>query len=488
MKKYFYILAAVAALSACSKEANINEEIKNQLAETGVRTVTFTASVESTGDTKGTVTPGTGENANKGYFTWSSGDEVAVWTNLGKKTATASKISGGAADFTFSLGEGESIAEGAILVYPAYRLSDVIKDQVSLRPEVTDTPAASHGPILAAKVGSDRTALTFKYVCGTIQATITSIPSIADNIMIQFLSGGVGGDSDISFTGDTPSVSGSGSDNITTYISSGGNKTITLPVPEARNQQFYFSVKQGNTFLFDKTTPTLNVQRNSYIKMADLQFPPKIYVRSFSGWSNLYAYVYYEDDANEGAWPGTQITSDYQAIPVSAANVGKKAHVILNAGNNNLAKPFTRIETDEFTASVSKVVTVSAVDQTNMVLYFRDDDYQNGNNGYGWGDYYIYAWDGNGNEPFGAWPGKKKSDDGFSWEEYGHYSQTNNWIASFTFTGKPAMNLKLNNNNDKETNQISLEGGKDNWFVVSHDTSGSASTESFPTVSVSVTD
>lgn len=475
MKKFFYILAAVAALAACSKETNINEDVNNQPAENGVKTVTFTATLESL-DTKGTLS--------SSAFEWSATDVVGIWTSKGKKTATASNISidGGSAEFTFTLADDETIAEGAILVYPAYRLSETIKDQVSLRPEVTDTPEASHGPILAAKVGSDHGTLSFKYVCGTVQATITDIPSIADIIYVQFLSGGCGGDSVISFSGDTPSVSGSGGDNVSIELSSGGSKTITLPVPVAGKQQFYFAVKQGNPELFYKTTPQLDVKRNSYFKMKDLQFPPKIYVRSFSGWSNLYAYVYYADDTYEAAWPGTQITSDYQAIPVSNANIGKKAHVILNAGNANLAKPFTRIETDEFTASASKIVTVSTVNQANMVLYFRDDDWQNGD----WGEYFIYAWDNSDNKPFGAWPGTGKNSTIFSWREYSSYDQSNNWIASYTFTGKPAMNVILNNNSDKETGTVALEGGKDNWLVVSHDTKGTAASESFPTVSVAL--
>ena len=126
--------------------------------------------------------------------------------------------------------------------------------------------------------------------------------------------------------------------------------------------------------------------------------------------------------------------------------------------------------------------TVSTATQDNMVLYFRDDAYQNGN----WGDYYFYAWDNSNNKFFGSWPGKKKSDSVFTWKEYSTYEQTNNWIASYTFTGKPAVNVIINNNSGQQTSDITLESGKDNWIVVSNDTKGSAQYESFPTVSVSL--
>ncbi len=271
MKKYIYILAAAAAFVGCAKEVTPTEEIQNQKPETGVKTVTFTASIE--GETKGTLD-------SKGKFTWiEDSDEVAVWTNLGKKTAVAKNVSGGSAEFTFTLGEGESIAQGAILVYPAFRLSDTNKNEVSLLPEVTNTPEESHGPILAAKVGTDRTTLNFKYVCGTVQATITGIPSFADRIWILFTGGSPGAENtSISFNDETPVVASGSGDNITGYLPSGfsgGNQTITLPVPGTGSRSFYFAIRDDNVELFYKnmSNKSLTFARNSYFKMANWDLP-----------------------------------------------------------------------------------------------------------------------------------------------------------------------------------------------------------------------
>ncbi len=284
MKKYIYILAAAAAFVGCAKEVTPTEEIQNQKPETGVKTVTFTASIESP-DTKGTIASG-------GAFTWSDTDEIAVWTNVGKKTATASKISGGIAEFTFTLGEGESIAEGAILVYPADRLTAATT--VNFDPHVfdsADAPAAE--PILAAKVGSDRTELKFKYVCGTVQIPFADIPCAANKIYIQQPYGSLGGNGDISFidhdsnsaTDEVPSYSGSFADNVSIYLTSCGHKTVILPVLNTATHNLYVSLKDENVLLFDKTT-SLTVQRNSYFKMKELSVSPNVYLYSnMTGWS-----------------------------------------------------------------------------------------------------------------------------------------------------------------------------------------------------------
>jgi hypothetical protein len=210
--------------------------------------------------------------------------------------------------------------------------------------------------------------------------------------------------------------------------------------------------------------------------------PVAIYVPKYTGWNEMYAYVFYEGDTHEADWPGTKITEDFQSVAVSAANVGKKAHVILNAGNANLAKVFTRIETAEFTASTSKLVTVSTVSQANLKLYFRDDKGQNEN----WGDYKIYGWYNDDSKIFGDWHGTSKSSSIFTWKEWSDYGQKNNYIAEYTFTGKPAINLIINDGGSNQTADINLAADKDNWFVVSNGCTGTAQTESFPTVSVSV--
>lgn len=294
MKKYIYILAAAAAFVGCAKEVTPTEETQNQQPETGVKTVTFTASIE--GETKGTLD-------SKGKFTWiEDSDEVAVWTNLGKKMAVAKKVSGGSAEFTFTLGEGESIAEGAILVYPAYRLTAATT--VDFTPKVfntADAPAAE--PILAAKLGSDRTELNFKYVCATAQVTITDVPKASGRIRFHLGGGNLGGNSVIGFTSEgVPSYTSSGSDNTTAFFTSWGSKTIIVPLEGTGDLTFGFDLKEGtdsNAEFFSKSTG-LTVQRNSYFKMASLTINPEVYfVSDFVGWSTDANNVTMEKSGND---------------------------------------------------------------------------------------------------------------------------------------------------------------------------------------------
>lgn len=285
MKKYIYILAAVAALTACSKEANIAD--KNTPEETKIsgKTVSFSVSVEKQ-DIKSSLS-GSG-------FTWASSDRAAVYTTGGEKVIlTPSNIDGANAIFSGTItDDNDGIPEGAIIVYPADRLTAATT--VDFTPKVFNTADAPDAePILAAKVGSDRTELKFKYVCGTVQIPFADIPCAANKIYIQQVSGSLGGNGVISFidhdsnssTDEVPSYSGSFADNVDIYLTSWGHKTVFLPVLNTATRDLYVSLKDENVLLFDKIK-SLTVQRNSYFKMKELSVSPNVYLYSnMTGWS-----------------------------------------------------------------------------------------------------------------------------------------------------------------------------------------------------------
>lgn len=276
MKKYAYILAACAALMACSKEV-AQEEVVNP-SEPGVNTVTFTATIES--PTKGTV-------ANTGVFTWSDTDEIAVWTSSQKRTATATNISDTYAEFTFTLGAGETIPSGAIVVYPASLLTAA--GTVTFPTEYTAADAAKSNLALAAKV--DGSALGFKYLGGVIEATITDVPAIATAIEVTSTSV-LTGEHTVSFTGAYPSMATSSTAKTVTVTPAGGSNTIVLPLPTAANDQaITFTVKQSDTELFSRTA-TKDVARGAYFKMANLTINPTVYIISnFTHWTYSNAYT-----------------------------------------------------------------------------------------------------------------------------------------------------------------------------------------------------
>lgn len=276
MKKYAYILAACAALVACAKEA-VQEEFVSP-SESNVNTVTFKATIEA--PTKGTV-------ANNGDFTWNDTDEIAVWTSAQKRTATATSISGSTAEFTFTLGEGETISDGAIVVYPASLLTAA--GTVTFPTEYTAADAAKSNLALAAKV--DGSALGFKYLGGVIEATITDVPAFATAIEVTSTSV-LTGEHTVSFTGADPTMATSSTAKKVTVTPAGGSNTIVLPLPTAANgQAITFTVKKSDTELFSRTA-TKDVARGAYFKMANLTINPTVYIiANFTDWDYTNAYA-----------------------------------------------------------------------------------------------------------------------------------------------------------------------------------------------------
>lgn len=276
MKKYAYILAACAALVACAKEA-VQEEFVNP-SESNVNTVTFKATIEA--PTKGTV-------ANNGAFTWNDTDEIAVWTSAQKRTATATSISGSTAEFTFTLGAGETIPSGAIVVYPASLLTAA--GTVTFPTEYTAADAAKSNLALAAKV--DGSALGFKYLGGVIEATITDVPAFATAIEVTSTSV-LTGEHTVSFTGAYPTMASSSTAKKVTVTPAGGSNTIVLPLPTAANgQAITFAVKKSDTELFSRTA-TKDVARGAYFKMANLTINPTVYIiANFTDWDYNNAYA-----------------------------------------------------------------------------------------------------------------------------------------------------------------------------------------------------
>lgn len=465
MKKSLILVAVAAiAFAACQKVESTIEDtpiaIKN---DNG--TVTLKASMPAfvDADTKAAVN-------SDGVFSWTVNDDVIdvryvkdgssdVWIKF--KCTNAST-----GEFTSidEIPSGYALASsGTVAYYPSgYRGTGSDDSPLLITSSDSGKDFTMHATL-------DAGSLAFEHDNAMLKLSVNNVPSFATLITI---------------TDGTKEIAALELDSETT-VSNILLPTLVGQVGKLHIQIEAESEEEGNVVIFEKSTKNdsnVNIQAGHIYTLPILTIPVSVYVSKYTGWNSTYAYIYYDNGNQEAAWPGTEITGELQAIAISDVNLEQTAHIIMNAGDNNTAKAFTRVETEGFTASSAKKVTVSTVNQDNMVLYFRDDGYQNEN----WGEYYIYAWDSSDNKFFGDWPGKGKSDSIFSWNEYPHYGQSNNWIASYTFTGKPAINVILNNYSDKQTSDTALESGKDNWIVVSNDTSGNAQYESFPTVSVSV--
>ncbi len=450
MKKFYFILTAAALMVGCAKDNPVVSTVNEPATPTGT-VVTLTAEIPQM--TKASV--------DATAFAWEDGDQIAVPSNATGGYTVFTTSTGSLGTFTATLEDGVNLVNGTAF-YPA---SVVLGTYTTAFSSVAD---AKKGFKMEASYTAGSSSITFSHTSALVHLNFTNVPSFATSVVVN-----------------------DGSSNVATVALTSPSTSLDVYVPITPNgsKKYSFSIFAGAAEL-KKVSKTVALAAGTYYSTPVINTPIYLFVSKFNDWSYLYAYVYY-DGGKISSWPGTQLTGTFYTINekqyymISAdATKSKTTHVILNAGDANLAKPFTRIETESFTPTCSKLITLSTVDQANLVLYFRDDTGQNDN----WGDYKIYGWYDDDTKIFGAWPGTSKGASIFSWNEYSTYGQKSNYIASYTFTtGKPKINLQLNNGTDsKKTNNISLAAGKSNWFVVSNGCTGDANTESFPTVSVSV--
>lgn len=278
MKKFLFIIAATCVALACSKE-NIQNDATPENEQSAKGKISFVVDVESISDSKATISA-------SDNFAWEDSDRAAVYTSEGTKVVlTPSGISGGVAIFTGDVPSGQTVAEGAIVVYPADFLT--ASNTVTFPAAYDDaTETKGQGTVLAAKVASGRK-LTFKYLAATLKATITDVPSVATSITVESTAV-LTGAHDIIFSEGTPSLSTSSTAQKITFNSpSAGNNILVVPVPATGSSQtITYSVKYNESNLFTKnTTKTLN--RNTYMSMADLTIAPSVYlVSDMTSWTD----------------------------------------------------------------------------------------------------------------------------------------------------------------------------------------------------------
>lgn len=266
------IVVACVAL-ACSKD-NIQNDATPDNVQDAKGNISFVVDVESISDSKATISA-------SDNFTWEDSDCAAVYTSEGSKVVlTPSGISGGVATFTGDVPSGETVVEGAIVVYPAAFLTAA---------NTVTFPATyatnGQGTVLAAKVASGRK-LTFKYLAATLKATITDVPSIATSITVtstQTLTG----EHTIDFSGSTPTLSTSSTAKEITFSSpANGNNELIIPVPKTgASQTFTYKVNYSSNVLFTKST-TKTLARNAYLSLKDVTINPSVYlIADFTDWT-----------------------------------------------------------------------------------------------------------------------------------------------------------------------------------------------------------
>ena len=283
MKKYLFLIAATCALLSCAKEGFQESTAPDYvLSDNGAngKIISFSVEVEPSSETKATISSNTN-------FTWEGSDRAAVYTSDGttKVELTPTEIEGGKATFTGEVPSGKTVAEGAIVVYPASFLTG--PSSITFPDSYGDAAETKgQGTVLAAKVKNGKD-LRFKYLAATLKATITDVPSVATAIIVESTQV-LTGDHNINFDGDTPSLTTTSEAKTISFSSPAeGNNVLVVPIPKTGTEQtITFSVKYNESNLFTKSTIKTPL-RNTYLSMADLTIAPSVYlVSDMTSWTD----------------------------------------------------------------------------------------------------------------------------------------------------------------------------------------------------------
>lgn len=274
MKKYIYITVAAFAVLAfgCNKEVAPTEEgidpiEKNTGATEGkLVTYTFTASSKELKS----------ELSNAGVFSWSEGDQIAIYntTTSAYVTFSVTKIDG-SGNATISA----EAAEGAVwtnAIYPAARA-------VGSGNAVDYTVTTVSGPILVSDASGGET-LSFKYLGAVANIKVSDVPGTPTTLTFT-ANANVFGSRTFSWSGGSPVLGGSGTQaSITVPFT---NATIvSVPIPQVSYEGFTITVDNASgRHLYKKTTSnTFDMSSKKLLPMPALTYsaPAGYYVKTTS--------------------------------------------------------------------------------------------------------------------------------------------------------------------------------------------------------------
>lgn len=243
-----------------------------------------------------------------------------------------------------------------------------------------------------------------------------------------------------------------------------GDYNVTL------NEDFYLELTSEGVTPFD---PSAVVTHDGYT----------IFVADYSGWEELYLYMWGTVNDLNGAWPGMAPTGkqkingvEYTYFDLGAANCdgSLEEHVILNNGNGKQIDDVVIFNLDrdvyiELTSNKATEIDPSTYQPGGVVIPDPepepDPEPVGPDNDYtiyvqdltGWDNFYVYAW--GDREMFGGWPGQTSTEtqtiDGIKYLVF-HVSGNGN-----------TENLIFNDNNSIQYDACTIQIDKD-YYIVAH--------------------
>lgn len=212
MKKYFYIIpAALIAIAACNKEADVHGQNDNS-SETPKTGYVIHASID--GLTKAAVAEADGK------FTWNKDDEFIVKGDDNNLYTFKASADGASVDFVCETAPSTVSFAGQTARFPADRYDSASNSMRMYNSFASPKEALTKGLYLAATIANDGTATFTNSLTGMLKVTFNNVPSFADNVLFELAS-----------RSTTVSLSGEAGDDVVVYCPAyypGGALTVSL--------------------------------------------------------------------------------------------------------------------------------------------------------------------------------------------------------------------------------------------------------------------
>lgn len=307
MKKLFYLAALAAIVAGCAKEPatpetdNVNEAEEVQLPEAELVSYSFSATLEAAVDDASEEGKATISDA--GAFSWSAGDEIAVWNSTENAFVT----------FTCDAGDGNftgTAAAGAVFTTAYYPASIAVAGnpgQVNLASSysLAESTSGKFFPMVASVSGSN---LAFTHLGSLLKITINDVPADATSLTLTSATAVLSGNFAVQ-SGQINAGSGAGSVSVSISHSAKENLAFYFPVPVG-NYSYTITLGDGTTTMLTKsTTSDKPISRATFHALKALTVPAATTNYEIVGW---FAY-----NGHDSGWS----TEDGYRIPFEPSNI-----------------------------------------------------------------------------------------------------------------------------------------------------------------------
>lgn len=289
-------MAAIAA--GCAKEpANpetekVNDSEDAQVPQTELVSYSFSATLEApVGDDP---VEGKASISDAGVFSWSAGDEIAVW-NAAESAFVTFTCNAGDGVFTASATPG---AEFTKAYYPASVAVAGNPDQVNLASSysLAESTSGKFFPMVATVSGSN---LAFTHLGSLLKFTINDVPADATSLTLTSATAVLSGNFAVQ-SGQINAGSGAGSVSVSISHSVKENLAFYFPVPVG-NYSYTITLGDGTTTMLTKaTTSAKTLARASLHGLKALTVD--------NGWSTNYKLIgYFNYGGTDAGWSSSTL-------------------------------------------------------------------------------------------------------------------------------------------------------------------------------------